>query len=427
MASARLAAILHTGDALTTRWPQALVLFAVYALFAGNALGLLDVVIDGTVVPLLRVAGSPEFVMLTGVGLLLSVLLPLLRPIPASLLTLLAMLVILYAGYAAGIPRPLVPMEYSLLTVLVMFGVNVLTAYFTETQQKQKLLHAFGQYVPPEVVAYISRDPEHFSLDAEARELSVMFCDIRNFSGISEFLEPRQLSEMLNTLFTPVSRIIYKHHGVIDKYLGDGVMAFWGAPVPDANHATNAVLAAFEIQEALAEMRKQFPQRGWPPLSMGIGINTGVMSVGNMGSSYRVAYTVVGDAVNLASRLQDLTRVFRVRIIVGEGTRKAFPSATYRELGLVKVRGKTDLVRIYEPCNPAVDPESTVIATMQRHNQALHHYYAREWAEASRLFLAIKARNGDDPLYDYYLRRIAEFQGSPPPPDWSGEIRFTVK
>jgi adenylate cyclase len=228
-------------------------------------------------------------------------------------------------------------------------------------------------------------------------------------------------------LFTPLTRIIYRQKGVIDKYMGDAVMAFWGAPLPDAEHAAHAVAAAFEIQEELLRLADDFRARNWPAIRMGIGINTGVMRVGNMGSTYRMAYTVVGDAVNLAARLQDLTRVFRTRIIVGERTRRAFPAPTYRELGLVQVRGKNSLVRIYEPCNPAIDPESTLVANMTRHNEALANYYARDWETASEQFMKLKSANPRDPLYDYYLKRIAEYRQNPPPPDWRGELRFTVK
>jgi adenylate cyclase len=263
-------------------------------------------------------------------------------------------------------------------------------------------------------------------MQGEAREMSVMFCDVHNFTAISERLSPAELAELLNTLLSPLTLILHRHEAVIDKYIGDAIMAFWGAPVDDPHHAANAVAAAFEIQEALVEIRKDFKARGWPEIRMGIGINTGPVIVGNMGSTYRIAYTVIGDAVNLASRLQDLTRVYNARIIVGENTRRAFPAATYRELGLVQVKGKDELARIFEPSNPAMDPASTIVANMHRHNEALRCYQTREWDQASELFALLKESNPEDPLYDYYLARIATFRDTPPPEDWQGEIRYTI-
>ena len=266
-----------------------------------------------------------------------------------------------------------------------------------------------------------------YSFDGQKYGRLVMFCDVHDFTSISEKLAPAELAEMLNTIFTPLTEIIYRHKGVIDKYMGDAVMAFWGAPVEDPHHAGNAVSAAFEIQESLTGLRERFAGRGWPEVHMGIGINTGTMSVGNMGSKYRLTYTVIGDAVNLAARLQDLTRLYKAKIIVGETTRKAFPVATYRELGLVQVKGKTTLERVFEPCNPATDLESTIVANMHRHNEAIRCYHDREWDLAAKLFRLLKQENPDDPLYDYYLARIEEFESHPPPPEWQGEIRYTVK
>ncbi len=411
------------------QWVQVVLVLTVFALFVVNASGAFELIIDiptGSVTAP-TIVHTREFVVLVFIGILLSLLLPLLSPIKASLLTFVAMLPILFMGYTNTGQRALLPMEYSLLTVLMLFVVNVLISYFTETTRKQQLINAFGQYVPAELAKRISQDPEQFSLEGESRELSIMFCDVHNFSAISEQLEPKELAELLNTLFTPLTRILYKHHGIIDKYMGDAIMAFWGAPIPDPHHASNAVAAAFEMQEAVKELMPAFHARGWPTIAVGIGINTGVVSVGNMGSEYRVAYTVIGDTVNLAARLQELTRIYSARIIVGESTRKACPIVTYRELGLVQVKGKNELARIYEPSSPEVDPQSTMVAKLHRHNQALRHYYDREWDAAAEIFRNLKDERPDDPLYDYYLTRIDEFREDPPPPEWQGEIRFTVK
>ena len=401
---------------------------AVFALFLANAAGLFELAFDlgagaGNVGAILR---TREFYLLLVIGLMLVLALPLLNPVRASLLVLVVMLPVFALGYRVESNRDLISMEYMLLTILMIFSVHVLLRFFAQYSEKQRLISIFGQYIPAELVRRIGDDPRGLKLEGEARRLSVMFCDVHDFTSLSEKIEPRQLAEMLNTLFNPISDIIYRHKGLIDKYMGDAVMAIWGAPVDDPHHAGNAVSAAFEIQECLVDLRARFKQRGWPPVEMGIGINTGVASVGNMGSRYRITYTAVGDAVNLAARLQDLTRVYNTRIIVGEATRMGFPAATYRELGLVEVKGKSGFERLFEPCNPATDLESTIVANLHRHNEAIRCYQNREWELADQLFGLLKLDNPKDPLYDYYLARIEEFKLRPPPPDWCGEIRFTI-
>jgi adenylate cyclase len=408
---------------------QIALLFGVFALFLLNAAGVFEVVFgfgegNRSVYAIFK---WPEFYLFVALGIVLSLVLPVLSPLKASLLVFVSVIPVFHLGYSAKGVRPLIPMEYILLTVLVLFIIHVMLAYFAEYAQKQKLIGVFGQYVPPELATSLSHDPDAFSLEGESRQLTVMFCDVHDFTSISEQLEPKELARLLNTLFTPITEIIYKHQGIVDKYMGDAVMAFWGAPVEDPHHAGNAVAAAFEIQESLVGLREKFQERGWPEFHMGIGINTGVMNVGNMGSRYRLTYTVIGDPVNLASRLEQLTRVYKAKIIVGEATRRAFPSVTYRQLGLVQVKGKSTLERVFEPCNPATDMESTIVANMHRHNEAIRCYQDREWELADKLFNLLKKQNPDDPMYDYYLARIEEFKTHPPPPDWRGEIRYTVK
>ena len=216
--------------AIRSHWAQIAMIVAVFAVFLANAAGVFEVFFDvetssGT---LSSISRSKEFFVLTAIGLGLSVLLPILSPIHASVLILLATFPIFYLGYTNTSIQPLVPMEYSLLTILMLFVVNVVTKYFREPHEKQELISVFGQYVPPEVVAIIKSDPKGFAMEGEAREMSVMFCDVHNFTSISEQLEPKQLALLLNTLFTPLTEILYKHKGVIDKYMGDAIMAFWG-------------------------------------------------------------------------------------------------------------------------------------------------------------------------------------------------------
>ncbi len=430
-------------DKLKNNQRQIWLIFTVFSVFLAHALGVFNLFIDinaghtgagffqgpgeGPWAGAISLLASPEVLLMTVTGVVLSIALPVLNPVFASVLTFVVMLPVLFLGYQVPAAPRVVPMEYALLTILVLFVVNVLLSYFTETRRKQHLLNAFGTYLPPQLVQVINRDPSRFSLEGEARELTIMFADIYDFTQISENLSPRDLTRFLNTVFTPLTEVIYKHKGTVDKYMGDAIMSFWGAPVDDPRHATNALAAALEMQEALARLRPEFAKRGWPEVHMGIGLNTGTVSVGNMGSKYRMAYTVIGDAVNLAARYQALTRVYKTGIIVGATTRKASHVGQFRELGLVAVKGKRKPARIFEPVNPGADPESTLVENMRRHNEALRSYYARDWTRAKTLFEILRDSRREDPIYPYYLERITEYQRQAPPDGWCGEIRFTVK
>jgi adenylate cyclase len=191
----------------------------------------------------------------------------------------------------------------------------------------------------------MSRDPEAFSMEGESRELSVLFTDVRGFTTISEGLDPKALSNLMNEFLTPLTRIIYRHRGTIDKYMGDCIMAFWGAPLNDPQHARNAVMAGMEMHRTLEELQPHFKERGWPPIHIGVGVNSGRMSVGNMGSEIRLAYTVMGDAVNLASRLEGITKQYGVNMIVGETTRAEVPEVVFRN----STRSKSRAGRIRLP------------------------------------------------------------------------------
>jgi adenylate cyclase len=406
---------------------QSAITLAVFTLFILVASGNLEMVLQvkSGRSTLAAIVATPEFAVLLGVGIVMAVMLPLLSPIAGSLLTFVCMLPVYWLGYTV-LKRPLIPMEFSLVTILVLYIVHVLLGYFREVHQKQEVIKLFGQYVPPALAARLGADPGAVDMLGEARELSIVFCDVWDFTSRAERLEPRELSALLNALFTPLTEIVHRHDGTIDKYMGDAMMAFWGAPLAEPRHAAKAVSAAFQMQEAVAALTPAFARRGWPALRIGIGINTGVAHVGNMGSQYRMAYTAIGDVVNLASRLESLTRVFGAPIIVGENTRRAFAAPTYRELGLVHVKGKQQLTRIFEPFQPSLDADSTVLARLHAHNTALACYYARDWDGAAARFGALHAQDPGDRLYGYYLERIREFRVTPPPPDWCGELRFSV-
>ncbi|MBF0506377.1 MAG: adenylate/guanylate cyclase domain-containing response regulator [Nitrospirae bacterium] len=211
-----------------------------------------------------------------------------------------------------------------------------------------ELITRFGQYVSPKLADEMSKNPGSFTMEGEKRKLTVLFAGVRDFTAISESLSPKELSKLMNKYMTAMTAIIQKHGGTLDKYIGAAIMAFWGAPLDDPEHARNAVLSALEMQQTMAALRPHFAERGWPELHIGIGLNTGMMSVGNMGSQFRVAYTVMGEAVNLGSRLEGVAKDMGVEIIVGEGTRNAVDDMVFRELDLIRVKGKEQPVAIYE-------------------------------------------------------------------------------
>ena len=411
-------------ESLRRNWTRIALVTGVLCTFLLNAPASFGPLLAGepSAPTLAAIARTPQFQLLLVVGAVLCVCLPVVGPLGACATTAACGAGIVYLGLDADAQGPPSPMGYALLTVVSLFAVSMLVGYLAERRSRRRLVATFGHYAAPELVRRLTRDREPMSLASEAREMSVMFCDVRDFTSICEQLAPKDVAELLNALLSPLTRIIYERGGNLDKYMGDAIMAMWGAPVPDPRHAANAVGAAFDIQAALVELRHQFRARGWPEIEMGIGINSGVMNVGNMGSEYRVAYTVVGDSVNVAAKLQKLTRAYRARILVGEKTKQAFPAATYREIGVVGGHGKQSPARVFEPCHPALDPLTKLVAHMNVHDQALGYYRARQWDQARALFRRLRESHPGDLLYEYYLARIETFRRQPPPEGWQGEI-----
>jgi adenylate cyclase len=313
----------------------------------------------------------------------------------------------------------------TLLTLL--YGIQIFFGFFFESRKKKQMGNMFGQYIPPELVEQMSQSEEEFSLKGESREMTVLFSDVRGFTTISEGMDPQELCDLINDILTPVTRIIHEHKGTIDKYIGDAIMAFWGAPMHNAQHATYAVKAGLAILNALSTIQKDFKAKGWPEIDIGIGLNTGKMSVGNMGSQFRIAYTVMGDAVNLGSRLEGLTKQYGVKMIVSETTLQAAPEFTYRELDRVRVKGKHKPITIYEPLGAKEDISPEQLQTLDLLNQGLHDYRRQQWDSALRIFKQLADQFPHDKLYSIYLERIAYYLETPPENDWDGAFTHTSK
>lgn len=369
-----------------------------------------------------------ELVILVLVGSLLTLLIPLLSPLWATLSTLLLTVAVITLNLLIWQELYLVlPLAATLLMILALFLFSMSYGYFIESNSKRSITRLFGQYVPPELVDEMSHDPSSFSMQGESREMTVLFSDVRGFTTISEGLNPAELSELMNEFLTPMTAIIHEQRGTIDKYMGDAIMAFWGAPIRDAQHARHALDAAIQMVQTLADMQPRFQARGWPEIKVGVGLNSGTMSVGNMGSQFRIAYTVMGDAVNLGSRLEGLTKQYGVQIIVSETTAAAVPEYVFRELDRVRVKGKALPVAIYEPLGLREQLASQLVAELVDYETALTHYRAQRWQQACDALEQLREQVPERVLYSIYLERVDYFMHNPPGEDWDGVYTFTTK
>ena len=366
--------------------------------------------------------------LLLVIGVALAILLPILSAMYGTLLSAGVLLIeIVINGAVWQYGNMALPLAGSLIMVAMLFALNMTYGYFTESRTKKQLAGLFGQYVPSELVDEMSKNPEQVSMDGESREMTILFSDVRGFTTISEGLEPKDLSLLMNEFLTPLSRVIYSHRGTIDKYMGDCIMAFWGAPLPDTRHAYHAVLSGLEMQRALKALQPQFRERGWPEIHIGVGINTGRVSVGNMGSEVRVAYTVMGDAVNLASRLEGITKEYGAGVLVGEGTKAEVPEFVYRELDLVRVKGKDKPVAIFEPLGLVGEVEQAVLDEVKLFQQALRMYRKQEWDRAELQLFSLLKIAPNTKLYEVYAERVAHYRNNPPGENWDGVFIFKTK
>ena len=365
-----------------------------------------------------------EFLLLLLAGLLLTFTLPSLNPLKATLLTvgvLAAILGINFVGWQYA--NLVLPIAASLLMVGLIYLVNMSYGFFVESHAKRQLTGLFGQYVPPELVKEMASNPEAINLKGESREMTVLFSDIRGFTNISEGLDPQQLTKLMNEFLTPMTKIIHEHRGTIDKYMGDAIMAFWGAPLPDSNHAQQALNAALAMNAGLTEINKKFAIKNLPQIKMGFGLNTGNMVVGNMGSSFRMAYTIMGDSVNLGSRIEGLTKNYGVDIIVSEYVKAQVSAMVYRELDKVRVKGKDVAVTIYEPLGKPEQVSSQTLSELVKYQSALQAYRSQDWAVAEKQFKQLE----NNTLHALYLARIKQFKQTPPPNNWDGVFNYETK
>jgi len=320
------------------------------------------------------------------------------------------------------------PVAVVLLLVLAIFMFDVAYGYLAESRSKRQMVDLFGEYVAPELVSEMAADPKRYSMEGESRELTVLFSDVRGFTTISESLKPNELREYINEYLTVMSEIIRSHRGTLDKYIGDAIMAFWGAPIADAEHAELATKAAIAMQEEAVRLNERLLARNWPTLAIGVGVNTGQMRVGDMGSKIRRAYTVMGDAVNLGSRLEGITKTYGVGVIVGPQTKAAVPRMVFQELDAVKVKGKNEPVSIYAPVGEHATLPEASLSRLEQWDEFLAAFRAQKWQLAREQLAGLQGSVVTNPvLHALYENRIAYFELNPPPENWDGVTQFDTK
>jgi len=370
-----------------------------------------------------------EVVLLLIGGVVLSFLIPMLSALWATVAAAAGTMSITGLNFAIWSHADMVlPLATSILMIAFLYTMNMAYGYFVESRSKRQFTELFGQYVPPELVDKMASDPQKYTMEPKEAELTILFSDVRGFTGISEKLKPEELREYMNEYLTEMSGIIRsEYRGTLDKYIGDAIMAFWGAPVEDAQHARNGILAALAMQKKCKVLNEKFSARGWPKLKIGIGVNSGVVRVGDMGSQVRRAYTVMGDAVNVASRLEGRTKHYRVGMLVGESTRNAVKEVIFREIDRIKVQGREEPLTVYEPLKLGTKADAPMREELRLWDQTLRDYRAQQWDLVDASLLNLQRQHPDRELYALYAQRVAAFRRAPPPADWDGVTVFDEK
>jgi len=365
-------------------------------------------------------------------SLVLSVLMPLIGP-------LLALPMVAAAGYGvvhfnlalwenSGHVYEIFPFAVLILSLLIW---NLVIGFIIEYRSTRRMQGVLGQYLPPALAKRMSKSKRDIStLKGEEKELSILFSDVRGFTSISEQFDPQALSAFMNQMLTSLSECIHEQDGTIDKYIGDAVMAFWGAPLDDPQHALKSVLAALEMQIAIGKLSESLEKKGFPPLKLGIGICTGTARVGNMGSNIRLNYTVMGDSVNTASRLEGITKYYGVPILVSDLTASSAGMdgpVAYREVDTIRVKGKARPIKIYQPVGMRAKMNSFHLSSIEEFHQALEMYKNRDFQNCLAKLYTLREQFPEDGLVTAYIGRIEELVSQPLEADWEPIWNFVTK
>ncbi len=368
-----------------------------------------------------------EVIITVGLGFILVLLYPFLGPRILIILTIAIPGLIVYldnlilqnTGFILSVFFPL-------LLTMTLGVFNIIYGYLFESRHRKRLNDMFGQYVPKEHIDEMMKSSGSYGLHGENRDMSVLFSDIRGFTHISETMPAEQLKEMLNEVLTPLTEVIFNTKGTIDKYIGDAIMAFWGAPLNDPNHTEHALAAALDMQSTLKSLAPMIAEHGWPPIKIGIGVNRGEMIVGDMGSKYHRNYTVLGDEVNLASRIEGLTKFYGVDIIVTEEAQREQTQFICRHLDRIRVVGKMHPTNIYEIVCYKKDAAPDLLNEIALSDSGFDLYLQKKWDKAKSIFEKLHEQHAHT-LYKLYMDRIDVFKINPPPADWDGTYVHTSK
>jgi len=320
-------------------------------------------------------------------------------------------------------------LNFTIPALTLTANVILISLYraLVEEKEKRRVRTAFGQYLSPEVVRRLLVNPQ--LVEPRKTEITVMFSDIRGFTTISEKLDAQELALFLNQYLSDMTKIVFERRGTLDKYIGDAVMAFWGAPIEDEEHAALACQTALAMMKRIHELQVEWKAAGKPPLDIGIGLNTGVASVGNMGSTLRYGYTALGDSVNLSSRLEGLNKDYGTHILVNETTYAATKDAgfLFRELDLIRVKGKNQPVMIYELVGGAGSAAADTHERLARFCEGRALYQQRKWSEAQTVFQSMIDRWPEEGPARAYWKRCQEYLFDAPPSNWDGVFTMTHK
>lgn len=366
--------------------------------------------------------------LISVIGSVYAIVFPLLS-LSVMLLVFLLSIAIIVAIFIMALVyfQAYLPIAVILLIIVSQTIANAIYAYLLEKQQKRKISHLFGQYVPESYVLELIKSEESLSMEGEERYMTALFTDIRNFTTLSQSLHANEVKRTLNTFFTPITKIIFDNKGTIDKYVGDLVMAFWGAPIKDPEHAQHAIDAALTIIKQLPIINQNMRDNALPEIQIGIGMASGVMNVGDMGSEFRRSYTVIGDTVNLASRLESLTKFYQVDILVNGPLVEQVTDVIWLPIDKVIVKGRDIAETIYQPLGWSEQVTSEIMEMKQQYIDALNYYYAQDWHMAKLAFEKLAQQMPETYLFQLYQQRIVTFMKSPPPEDWQGVFIHVTK